>query len=214
MPPSPLPPKLPTPIGFGATCLRAMLYILLITGLMQGIYYEALYLQDVRFSEYGFTELAQIVFLCIISALLLYIRHVLKALPTVTLLMFAFVFSSLVRELDYFFDTYVFDGAWQVIVTLVILPSLFMVIRKRHAFLAEFERYANSFSFGLFASGFLVTYVFSRFFGRSELWIAILNENYARTFKDIVEEVTELLGYSLILIAVIELIMLARRWRA
>ena len=58
----------------------------------------------------------------------------------------------------------------------------------------------------------LVTYVFSRLYGRSDFWEAILQEHYVRTFKDAAEEVVELLGYALILIAVIELTLLARRW--
>ncbi|MFC3284713.1 hypothetical protein [Litchfieldella rifensis] len=201
-------------ISFRATCLRALLYILFVTALMQGVDYEARDLSETHFTEIGFTEFTQTLLLALGVALLLYVRQVLKALPSVTLLMLAFLLASLIREQDAHLDTHVFDGAWQVLVTLVVLPSLLLVIRRRREFLAEFEHYADSFSFGLFASGFLVTYVFSRLFGRSELWIAILAENYARTFKDIVEEVTELLGYSLILIAIIELVMLVRRWQA
>ncbi|MBS9404734.1 hypothetical protein KG088_13920 [Halomonas sp. TRM85114] len=200
------------PIGFGATCLRALLYILLIAGVMQGVYHEALQQPEVRFSERGFTELTQSVVLLTASALLLYTRQVFKALPTVTLLLFAFVFSSLIREQDAHLDTYVFDGAWQLLVGLVVLPCLFLVIRRRHNFVDEFARYANSFSFGLFAAGFLTTYVFSRLYGRSEVWMAILGERYERTFKDAAEEVVELFGYTLILIAIVELALLARRW--
>ncbi|SFU83297.1 hypothetical protein [Halomonas korlensis] len=200
------------PIGFGATCLRALLYILLVAGMMQGVYYEALQQPEIRFSERGFTELTQSVVLLSASALLLYTRQAFKILPTVTLLLFAFVFSSLIREQDAHLDTYVFDGAWQLLVGLVVLPCLFLVIRRRYAFIEEFERYANSLSFGLFAAGFLTTYVFSRLYGRSEVWMAILGEHYERTFKDAAEEVVELFGYTLILIAIIELALLARRW--
>ncbi|WP_043527915.1 hypothetical protein [Litchfieldella xinjiangensis] len=208
-------PPTPTtyPIGFAATCARATLYILLVAALMQGAYLEALYLDETRFSELGFTELAQTALLAIVSLLLIYTRQVLKAAPALTLLMFAFVFSSLIREQDSFLDTYVARHTWKVLVALVILPTLYWVIRHRRQFLEEFIAYANTFSFGLFASGFLVTYVFSRLYGRSEMWMAILGEHYQRTFKDAAEEITELLGYSLILVAVIELVLLARRWQ-
>lgn len=200
------------PIGFGATCLRALLYILLIAGVMQGLYYVILQQPVIRFSEQGFTELTQSAVLLTASVLLIYTRRAFKALPTVTLLLFTFVFSSLIREQDAHLDTYVFDGAWQLLVGLVVLPCLFLVIHRRRNFIAKFARYANSLSFGLFAAGFLTTYVFSRLFGRSELWMAILGERYERTFKDAAEEVVELFGYLLILIAIIELTLLARRW--
>ncbi|MDI4637013.1 MULTISPECIES: hypothetical protein [Halomonadaceae] len=201
----------PDTIGFGATCLRALLYILLTAALVQGVYLEVLYLPDIRLSEQGFTEYAQSALLATSVALLAYVRLGRRQLPTVSLLMMAFLGASLVREQDALLDTHVFDGAWQVIVSLIVVPSLFVVIRRRAAFLVEFEGYANSFSFGLFAAGFLVTYVFSRLYGRSEMWMAILGDAYTRHFKDAAEEITELLGYALLLFAVIELVLLVRR---
>lgn len=206
------PPGHPWPINFTATCLRAALYILFIAGLAQGAFIEAQHFPDVRFSEYGFTELAQTAVLALASVLLLYTRQVLNVLPTVSLLMFGFVFASLIREQDYFLDTWVARHTWKVLVALVIVPVLYWVIRERQHFAAEFANYANSFSFGLFAAGVLTTFVFSRLYGRSDFWEAVLQEHYVRTFKDAAEEVVELLGYALILIAVIELTLLARRW--
>lgn len=200
------------PIGFGATCLRALLYILLIAALAQGAYLEALHFPEARFSERGFTELAESGLLAIAAALLLYARQVLRQLPTLTLLMFAFVLSAFIREQDAWLDAHVFDGAWQLLVTLVILPSLYWVIRQRHRFLEEFSRYSNSFSFGLFAAGVLTTLIFSRLYGRGAFWQATMGEHYVRAVKDASEEVVELFGFALILIAVVELTLLARRW--
>lgn len=201
----------PDTIGFRATCLRALLYILLTAALVQGVYLEALYLPDTRLSEHGFTEYAQSATLAASVALLAYVRLGLRQWPTLSLLMMAFLGASLFREQDALLDAYVFDGAWQVIVSLIVLPSLYVVIRGRETFLAEFERYANSFSFGLFAAGFLVTYVFSRLYGRGEMWMALLGDAYVRDFKNAAEETTELLGYALLLFAVVELTLLARR---
>ncbi|CAM3543271.1 hypothetical protein [Halomonas lysinitropha] len=199
-------------IGFAATCLRATLYIFLVAAIAQGVYYEALYLPEGRFSERGFTELAQTGLLALSTLLLLYVRFGLRELPQVSLLLLAFVASSLVREQDAHLDAHVFDGAWQLLVALIILPSLYSVIRHRRAFAEQFAGYANSLSFGLFAAGFLTTYVFSRLYGRGKMWEAILDRNYVRTFKDAAEEVVELFGYALILIAMIELLLLARYW--
>ncbi|MFW3613762.1 hypothetical protein [Billgrantia antri] len=210
---SSLPPPPAAPIGFAAACLRAVFYILLIAAFLQGIYYEALYLPARRsFAELGFTELCQSVLLAA-SALLLCTPSARRELPTVSLLIFALIVASLIREQDYYLDRHLFDGAWQLLVTLVLLPCLTLVLWRRQRFSSEFVTYGNSFSFGLFAAGFLVTYVFSRLYGRSEMWMAILEEHYLRTFKEAAEEITELLGYSLILIAVIELVLLSRRWQ-
>lgn len=207
-----LPPPV-WPIDFRTTLLRATLYVLFIGGIAQGAYYEALYFPSVRFSELGFTEFAQTLTLASCCGLLLYIRQVLKVFPNVTLLLFAFIAASLVREQDYFLDVYVADNSWKVIVALIILPSLGWVIYQRRRFLDELSHYSNTFSFGLFAGGVLTTYVFSRLYGRQVFWRAVLENDYVRIFKDVAEEVVELLGYSLILFAIIELVLLALRIR-
>lgn len=208
-----LPPEAPTPIDFRATSLRALLYIVLIGLLMQGVMLEALGLEGQRFSERGFVEPAQSLLLAASAGLALYVRLTSPRLTHVSLLLLALPLASLIREQDAWLDAWVFDGAWQALVALLVLPILFAVIRGRHAFAREFARYANSFSFGLFAAGFLTTYVYSRLFGRSEMWQAILGEAYLRTFKDAAEEVTELFGYTLLFFAMLELVLLVRRWR-
>lgn len=199
------------PLGFRSTLIKAILYVLVMGAIAQGTYLEALYLSEVRFTELGFTELAQTATLSISCLLLLYVRHILKVWPTITLLLLAFVGSSLIREQDAFLDRFVADGTWQVIVTIIVVPSLIWVIMHRRRFLDEFLHYSNSFSFGLFTAGVLTTYIFSRLYGRQEMWQAVLQESFVRDFKDAAEEVVELLGYSLILIAMIELMLLARR---
>lgn len=199
------------PIDFRTTLLRAILYILFIGAIAQGSYLEAIYLPSVRFTELGFTEFTQTIILATCCLMLLYIRQVLKVWPTVTLLLFAFIAASLVREQDYFFDEYVGQDAWKVVVSLIAIPSIAWVVIQRRRFMEEFIYYSNTFSFGLFAAGLLTTYVFSRLYGRQIFWRAVLEDNYIRDFKDIAEEVVELLGYSLILFATLELLLLARR---
>ncbi|MGP8289610.1 hypothetical protein ACT3OH_05010 [Vreelandella zhanjiangensis] len=201
------------PIDFRITLLRATLYVLFIGGIAQGAYLEAVYLPSIRFTELGFTEFSQTLTLASCCGLLIYIRQVLKVWPNVTLLILAFVAASLIREQDYFFDEFVADNSWKVLVALIILPSIGWVIYQRRRFIAEFAHYSNTFSFGLFAGGVLTTYIFSRLYGRQIFWRAVLEDNYVRIFKDIAEEVIELLGYSLILFAVIELLLLALRIR-
>lgn len=199
------------PIGFQTILVRAVLYVLFIGAIAQGAYLEALYLPSVRFSEWGFTEFTQTLVLTTCCAMLIYIRQVLKVWPTVTLLLLAFVAASLVREQDHFLDNYVAHNTWKVLVALIILPTLFWVIKQRQRFLEEFAHYSNTFAFGLFTAGVLTTYIFSRLYGRQEFWQAVLEESYSGTFKSVAEEVVELLGYSLILIATLELLLMARR---
>lgn len=207
----------PDRIGFRAICARALVYILLVGAMMQSIFFEATLDTTGGFTEYGFTEVAQsmllLVALALALALAIVARMIDRELVTeVSLLLTGLLGASLIREQDTWLDNNVFDGAWQILVSLLVLPILFIVIRERRAFAVQLERLTNTFVFGMFAAGFLTVYVFSRLFGRSEMWKAILGEHYLRTFKDAVEETTELFGYTLLMIAMFELVLLIRRW--
>lgn len=200
--------------SFRAVALRAGIYVLILAGLMQIVMtVDARHAGAPDFSETSLTELIQAALLLICTALMLVIRQRYRVLCSVSLLMAAFFAISFVRENDQWLDAYVFDGAWQCLVVLLALPALALVIRARRDFLEEFSLIANSLGFGLFAGGFLTTYVFSRLYGRSEMWQALMGEHYLRIVKDAAEEITELAGYSLLLFASVELLLLARRLR-
>ncbi|KGE77380.1 hypothetical protein CVH10_04770 [Halomonas sp. ND22Bw] len=200
-------------IAFRYLCLRGFGYMLLIAALLEIVLFEATHMPDLRFTERGLTEPLQSLLLLTGTIMALIARRLDDRLPHLTLLLIGLLGASLIREQDAWLDEYVFDGAWQILVSLLVLPILFVVIRHGRAFAAELERYAMTFSGGLFAAGFLGTYVFSRLYGRGDMWKAVLGEHYVRVFKDAAEEVTELFGYTLMCIAMIELLLLARRWR-
>lgn len=197
-----------------AVALRAGVYILALAGLMQVVLMiDVKHAGAPNFSEVSVTEITQAALLFLCTVLMLVIRQHFRVLRSVSLLMGAFFAISFVRENDQWLDVYVFDGAWECLVVLLALPALALVIRARRDFLEEFSLIANSLGFGLFAGGFLTTYVFSRLYGRSELWQALMGEHYLRMVKDAAEEITELAGYSLLLFASVELLLLARRLR-
>ncbi|WP_136249217.1 hypothetical protein [Halomonas borealis] len=199
-------------IALRALCLRGFAYMLFIAALMQGVLFEAMHMPAVRFSEAGFTELTQSALLIGATTLALITHRLDDRLPHLTLLLVGLLGASLIREQDAWLDANVFDGAWQLLVTLLVVPILYAVLRGRRTLAAELERYAMSFSGGLFAAGFLGTYVFSRLYGRGELWTSLLGEHDLRIVKDAAEEVTELFGYALLLIAMLELLLMVRRW--
>ncbi|OLO07491.1 hypothetical protein BTW08_12020 [Salinicola sp. MH3R3-1] len=199
------------PLTFRAVSFRAVVYILFLAALLQMVLtVDVRHIGAPNFSETSLTEITQSVLLLLCTTSMLIIRQHFKVLRTLSLLLSAFFAMSLVRENDLWLDNYVFDGAWECLVTLIALPTLAVVIRGRRQFLEEFTQMANSLGFGLFAAGFLVTYVCSRLYGRSELWHALMGEHYLRIIKDAAEEITELTGYSLLLFASLELLLMAR----
>ena len=126
----------------------------------------------------------------------------------------AYVFAaiavvSLIRELDGFLETHLFEYAWQLFAFCVVLPTLWFVFRNLSRFVSQISHLSNTFAFGLLFSGTLVVHVFSRLLGRAVIWEALMTEEkYIRSVKDVAEEGIELLGYTIILMGTIELFLL------
>jgi hypothetical protein len=53
-------------------------------------------------------------------------------------------------------------------------------------------------------SGILVTFLFSRLFGKGDFWKAVMEENYMRSVKNAAEEGVEVMGDILIFISSVE----------
>lgn len=164
-----------------------------------------------RFGETSWVELTQLVMLAAASCLCLLLRWRSDAYSVAALLLAGFLGASFIRECDAFLDTYVFDGCWQVMVFSLTGYVLWRTWKERLRFIIEMKTYLHSLSCGLFMSGFLTTYVFSRLVGRKVFWQALMGESYLRSIKDAAEECTELLGYTFLLFSVIELAIMAAR---
>ena len=156
------------------------------------------------YGEDSVTELLHDTF-AFLSAVILFIAATqTKALKPAAITLATLLSMMLVREFDEVLDTHVFDGAWQLIVLGIIISSTIYIRRLAYPFKDSLLKYANTSSAGIFLSGLLVVIVFSRLIGRGVFWQSVMGENYLRVVKNIAEEGTELLGYTLLLIAAIE----------
>ena len=185
--------------------MRLFLYALLLVGVTYLILWDASIVRENNaFSENSITEICQELFLVVI--VLLFLCH---AVTDTANRMFSFTMGciflcALIREFDSMLDNHVFDGAWQLVVT--ILSICVTAIWIRHGenigkVLASIMHYR---SFGIMISGILTVMVFSRFFGQQILWIEIMKEGFQRSVKNAAEEGTELFGYYICLIATLE----------
>ncbi|WP_456268175.1 hypothetical protein M1D97_13095 [Kushneria sp. AK178] len=189
---------------------RFVAYLFFIAFICQCMYWDALpRALDDQFSEASFAEISQTVML-MVSLVLLWKVRAMGVYRHGVVLMFAFLLASLIREQDFLLER-VFDGLWQWLVTLVLVPALVYLIRHRLRVLDECCRYMQQMSFGLFLSGMLTLYVFSRLMGRGIFWEAIMKAQYIYEIKSTVEEGIETLGYALMLLAIVELWLWARR---
>jgi hypothetical protein len=182
--------------------VRFMAYALLLIGL----YF--VYLNDatrqtteVKITDTSTTEIFQQIFVSIAAICFFIVGRKNKGLaPATDLLSLVFV-MSFIREMNNIIEF------WFYLVLPFIAWFGFLLVKKFKKVVVALTEFAELKSSGAFFLGFLVTFVFSRFFGKKTLWMAMLGDMYSRNAKNLAEEGIELLGYSLILISVVELLI-------
>jgi hypothetical protein len=165
---------------------------------------------EMKFMESTFTEWTQQLCLFILAAIFAHCAYHYLQFRCLSILLAGMATIGLVREFNNFFKANVFDGAWQMVVFTVAIITSYFIWKNRQGFWSAFDQFRQSFSFGLMMAGFLITFIFSRLYGRHEFWITLMEDRYFRSVKNASEESIELLGYGLMLIASIEFFILVR----
>jgi len=192
--------------------LRSFIYLLFVAGVAQLISLEGFQLlSDAEYSEHSLTEYMQDTMAFLSCMLFLYAARLDEKLRVSSILAAALLAMMLVRESDSFLDFYVFDGAWQTIVGLIIVFALVFLWGRFSSAYASLKAYSSEASFGTFLAGFFAILAFSRLMGRGAFWQAVMGDSYMRTVKNIVEEGIETFGYTLILISALELVFVCLR---
>ncbi len=150
-------------------------------------------------SEQSLVEYTQEIFLALTAITFYSLKKIDGQFNGFSILLAGFFTCLLVRELDQVFDQIV-HGFWKypawLIATICIYTALFRHHTSTLNKLTDFMRHP---SFGVMLSGLGVLMVFSRLFGMDDLWSQFLQEGYHRGAKNLAEEATELLGYTMIL---------------
>lgn len=114
-------------------------------------------------------------------------------------------FASLFREFNNQIAAVLGKGSWLYFSLAVAVPVAFTLGRSPGAVWRQLAAIADTFAFGVYASGLLVLHVFSRFYGANPLWRAAMGDDFDRTIARISEEGIELLAYALVLLGTLEL---------
>lgn len=114
------------------------------------------------------------------------------------------------RELHYFFDRYLVDNLWQVLVAIVGALVIVYTYRQQRRLQIALARLWPSPGLAFLFSGAVILFAFVQFVGHEPLWQAMLGDDYRRIVKLAVEEFIELMGYFLWLIGTIEYAYQAR----
>ena len=195
--------------------VRIIVYGLLMVLLYLLIYKDASQQgQEIKFMESTYTEWAQQLILLLMGSIFLHCAYHFVRMRCLSILLAGFSAAGLVREFNNFFNEQVFDGAWQLSALTVMIITGVFVSKYRNDFWKDVAHYHHSLSYGLLLGGFLVTFIFSRLFGKTALWEVIMEEKYFRSVKNAAEEGVELLGYGLLLVAAVEYFILVRAKRS
>lgn len=160
-----------------------------------------------KFGEVSMTEFTQEVFLFLSGVLFIFIGRYNRDLTPIANLISIFFFMSFIRE----FNNYI--PFWFYLVLPLIILFFYLLFRDRKRIFASAHKFLEIPYTAYFVSGFLITFVFSRLFGRTKFWEALLETDYNRWAKNAAEEGIELLGYTFFFIASVEIFLAVKRKR-
>ncbi|MEN7973761.1 MAG: hypothetical protein ABFR47_08000 [Verrucomicrobiota bacterium] len=163
-----------------------------------------------KFGEHSATEWLQQTYLllaCLVS-ILIGIRS--KNHRAISYLLGGGAMVALIRELDVYFDK-IYHGAWLLPVLLVLALTATAIFKRRNQICDNLGELCSSPALGTFVSGFVGVVIFSRLFGTKSLWKALFEadklDSMQRLVKTVVQEGTELFGYTLLFIASVEFLI-------
>lgn len=126
------------------------------------------------------------------------VRH--PSLRGFAVLASAFFYMLMIRELDGLFDL-IRHGFWKYPAWLLATCAIIYAVRHKTVTVQPLLDYTQHRSFGLMLAGMGTLLVFARLFGMGDLWQALMQDDYMRPVKNLAEEGTELLAYTLIAFA-------------
>jgi hypothetical protein len=179
--------------------LRVVFYSILMFGIAEAIRFDALHpFGDVYFSEISFTEIGQEIFLFVLIVFYFWFGFKNRSVQPLTNLVALFFLISFIREFNNFIEWWFYPALAVIIVFIWLAVRDFKKIKN--ATVVFFSQPAS----GWFLAGFLITYIFSRLFGRKIFWKLLYSEDNYRLAKSATEEGIELAGYALMIIAATE----------
>ncbi len=168
--------------------------------LMMGLIFIDVVWMNNAVHEASFTECAQEIMLGLMALLFFWRAWRSPAERSMMVLAGGFFCCMLIREMDFLFDEWR-HGSWFWFALAVALSCLAVALRKPATLIRGLAAFMRHPAWNMMTAGMITILVFSRLFGMHELWQHLMLDGYNRTVKNMAEEGSELLGYSLCLFA-------------
>ncbi|MTD28077.1 hypothetical protein [Erwinia sorbitola] len=186
--------------------LGSALFLCLMMGL---VFVDVAWMND-AVREASLTEATQEVILLVITLLFFFRAWRSPAQRQIDLLVGGFFGCMLIREMDFLFDN-LSHGSWFWFALTLTLACVATALRDPRAIVSGLAAFMSHPAWGMMSAGMLTILVFSRLFGVHQLWEHLMLGSYTRTVKNMAEEGSELLGYTLCLFATIHYFWLNKR---
>ena len=194
-----------------AFLIRGFIYLLAAIALGESIRLELELVPDSHpFTEFGYLQQAQSLFLFACTALLLLSAFRDETYRELATCMGLFFLVLLIRENDQPLELFLPHGSWKFIVIIPLTVLLVYAWKNRQAVIAQLVDYSRSFAFGVMISG-MVVLTFSRLFGRKSFWVQLMGDDFMRMVKNVAEEGVETLALGIVFIAVVEFVLFCKR---
>lgn len=171
-------------------------FISLMIGL---VYVDVVWMND-GLHENSFTEVAQEVMLAGIMLLCFYRAATFPQLRGSLTLIGGFYGCMLIREMDFLFDE-LHHGSWVWFALAMTFSCLLVALRRPTRTIEGLSALLQHRAWPMMAAGLLTILVFSRLFGMNVLWRHLMPGDYHHVVKNMAEEGSELMGYSLCLLS-------------
>lgn len=181
--------------------MEFLIYASVMTATFFLLYIDVVWLKN-YVEEISLTEISQeIILVCIIYNLLVCAyKHANTRYSSVLL---AGLFACmLIRELDSFLDSIV-HGFWVYPALIIAISAILYTFRHPTDTINQLINYSRNSTYGYMIVGLLMILLYSRLFGMKIIWQTLLDDGYNRIVKNVVEEGTELFGYSVCFVSTI-----------
>lgn len=189
-----------------STVARFSIYTLGITLLGAALPSLAQYNDAAVFKENGAVEWLQLGFLVVASTMYFRQAIVSASYRHIFLVLASVSAFAAVREMDANIDAILPWIGWKAGYAFIVLAGVIAYTNKEQVRRQMFQL-LNSRAFSLLWAGFIVAIPFAQLVGNGAFLHAIMDEDYSRDYKRIIEEVGELMGYGLLLLGCFELIL-------
>ncbi len=109
-----------------------------------------------------------------------------------------------VRELDSTLDALIPFHGWKLPASAVAVCGALVAWKGRRRLVAQLREFVTYRGFALVWAGLAVAVLFAQQVGHGEFLRGLMGDDYVRDYKRVIEEIAELFGYLLLLIASIE----------